>query len=220
MEQGATNISGIPFEEEAGQTRGEKSFSVLERVKNYLRSTMGAKTKLKNMAIHDRKKNQHQEKNYSRVIGITTRVLLLSWTISLQAMTPGVGSVCIGRRQFGCRRSPGLLLTNTWPSLTPRQNLLSSEKTLDLHSILHTNGVTNSNDLESVEYILQSVWLGGILEVTNSNSSLCHYSTNCSFNFCHRCNMSYNPTLNAAVCPLSNCLWLPGTWSSSSSTIP
>ncbi|GFU57030.1 hypothetical protein TNCV_1778981 [Trichonephila clavipes] len=55
--------------------------------------------------------------------------------IASQTMTPGVGPVCLGRRQFCCRRSPSLLLTITQPSL-PRQNLLLSEKKTDLHSVL------------------------------------------------------------------------------------
>ncbi|GFT49629.1 uncharacterized protein TNCV_3367751 [Trichonephila clavipes] len=54
---------------------------------------------------------------------------------ALQTMIPGVDSVCLGRREFGCRLSPGLLLTDTRPSLAQRQNLLSTEKTTD-HSIL------------------------------------------------------------------------------------
>ncbi|GFX70382.1 hypothetical protein TNCV_3903661, partial [Trichonephila clavipes] len=33
-------------------------------------------------------------------------------------MTTGVGPVCLGHRQFGYRRSSGLLLTNTWTSLS------------------------------------------------------------------------------------------------------
>ncbi|GFU70890.1 hypothetical protein TNCV_2206071 [Trichonephila clavipes] len=41
-----------------------------------------------------------------------------------------------GRRQFGYTRYPDLLLTNTRPSLEPRQNLLSSENTTHLHSVL------------------------------------------------------------------------------------
>ncbi|GBN29732.1 hypothetical protein AVEN_82138-1 [Araneus ventricosus] len=45
-------------------------------------------------------------------------------------------SVCLGRRQVGCRRSPGLLLTNTRSSLAPSQNRLSSENTTDLRSVL------------------------------------------------------------------------------------
>ncbi|GFT67794.1 hypothetical protein TNCV_271821 [Trichonephila clavipes] len=53
-------------------------------------------------------------------------------------MILGVGPICIDRRQFGFRRSPTLLLTNTRPSLTLRQNLLSSENTTYLHSVLHS----------------------------------------------------------------------------------
>ncbi|GFV56461.1 hypothetical protein TNCV_4203851 [Trichonephila clavipes] len=37
-----------------------------------------------------------------------------------------VGRVCLGSRQFGCRRSPDLLLINIRSSLAPRQSLLSS----------------------------------------------------------------------------------------------
>ncbi|GFW56427.1 hypothetical protein TNCV_2089341 [Trichonephila clavipes] len=74
-------------------------------------------------------------------------------------MTSGVGPVCLGHRQFGCRRFPGLL-TNTRPSLTPRQNLLLSERTKDFHSTynkfwLDTIDVANGNGLKSVEYMLQ-----------------------------------------------------------------
>ncbi|GFV46025.1 hypothetical protein TNCV_2200351 [Trichonephila clavipes] len=47
-----------------------------------------------------------------------------------------VGSMCLCRGQFGFWSSPGLLLTNTRPSLVPKQNLLSSENTTDLHSVL------------------------------------------------------------------------------------
>ncbi|GFX51431.1 hypothetical protein TNCV_3103641 [Trichonephila clavipes] len=51
-----------------------------------------------------------------RVFGMTTTVLLWSQKIAHQTMTPGVGPVCLGRRQFVCRCSPGLLLTDTRPS--------------------------------------------------------------------------------------------------------
>ncbi|GFW02536.1 hypothetical protein TNCV_2455521 [Trichonephila clavipes] len=69
-------------------------------------------------------------------------------------MTPGVCPVCIFHRQFGCRHSLSLLLTNTCPSLAPKQNLFSSENTAistpssnDLR--LGTTGVANGNGLES-----------------------------------------------------------------------
>ncbi|GFV49714.1 hypothetical protein TNCV_1130911 [Trichonephila clavipes] len=52
-------------------------------------------------------------------------------------MTPGVGPMSLGRGQFGCRHSPGLFLTNTQPSLAPRQNLFSSVNTTVLYVVLH-----------------------------------------------------------------------------------
>ncbi|GFX54584.1 hypothetical protein TNCV_792711 [Trichonephila clavipes] len=53
-----------------------------------------------------------------------------------QIMTLGVDPVCLDHRQFGRRRSPGLLLIDTQPSLAPRRNLLSSQNSTDIHSVL------------------------------------------------------------------------------------
>ncbi|GFX00779.1 hypothetical protein TNCV_4577461 [Trichonephila clavipes] len=52
-------------------------------------------------------------------------------------MTPGVAPVSLGRIQIGYRHSTGLLLANTWPSLTLRKNLLSSKNTTDCHPAFH-----------------------------------------------------------------------------------
>ncbi|GFV21401.1 uncharacterized protein TNCV_2371581 [Trichonephila clavipes] len=76
-------------------------------------------------------------------------------------MSPGLVPVCLNCRQFGCMHFPGILMTNTRPSLAPRQNFLSLENTTDFHSAsfnqlwLDIIGVTNGNGLQSVEYALQ-----------------------------------------------------------------
>ncbi|GFX33378.1 hypothetical protein TNCV_812401 [Trichonephila clavipes] len=133
--------------------------------------------------------------------------------IAPQTLTPVVGSVYLGHRKFGCRCSPGPLLTNTWSSLAPRQNLLSSENTTDLYSSsnelwLDTTGVSNDTGLESVEYVLKGAWFEAVLKKPISNSSLCQCGTNCSSNFCRRCNtMGHSRTPNTAVFLPSSAPW-------------
>ncbi|GFW07693.1 hypothetical protein TNCV_3918261 [Trichonephila clavipes] len=54
--------------------------------------------------------------------------------LEIALQTQDVHPVCLGQRQFGNRCFLALLLTNTWPPLAPKQNLLSSENTTYLHS--------------------------------------------------------------------------------------
>ncbi|GFY32639.1 hypothetical protein TNCV_673941 [Trichonephila clavipes] len=71
-------------------------------------------------------------------------------------MTPGVGPVSLGHRQFGCRNSPGLL-TNTRPSLAPSP----------LQSIVHVPTL-----LPLLKTILKLLWLKAVsvFSLTSSTS--------------------------------------------------
>ncbi|GFY16577.1 hypothetical protein TNCV_736041 [Trichonephila clavipes] len=89
----------------------------------------------------------------------TDLVILQAKEIGPQTMTPGVGSACLGSRQFCYRCSPGFLLTNTRPSLA--QSKTGSHQKIYHVSIPPSNelwfdtaGVTNDNNLETVEYTL------------------------------------------------------------------
>ena len=56
----------------------------------------------------------------------------------LHTMKHEVGPVCRGQMHFGRWHSPGLCHTRIRPSLAYRQNLLSSLKTTEHHSTLHS----------------------------------------------------------------------------------
>ncbi|GBM09178.1 hypothetical protein AVEN_226692-1 [Araneus ventricosus] len=97
---------------------------------------------LENTPLHAVHEWQHSRLDHQTDVQICSQV---SWDNhesapavigNCQTITPGVGPMCLGRRQVGCGCSPGLLLTNTRPSLATRQNRLSSENTTDIHSIL------------------------------------------------------------------------------------
>ncbi|GFU76437.1 hypothetical protein TNCV_4172731 [Trichonephila clavipes] len=83
------------------------------------------------------------------------------------------GPVCLECREFGCRRSPGFLLTNTLSSLAPMQNKAFIKKTQQISGPssndlwLDITGVAIYNCLVSVEYKLQGPWLGDVLEETD-----------------------------------------------------
>ncbi|GFV07270.1 hypothetical protein TNCV_1312681 [Trichonephila clavipes] len=80
--------------------------------------------------------------------------------------TSDVGPVCLGHRQFGCKRSSGLLLIKTRPvSGTKAEPSFNRKRT----SPPMSTGLTprNGNGLESVEYTIQGISLGTVLEVTN-----------------------------------------------------
>ncbi|GFW21400.1 hypothetical protein TNCV_1532251 [Trichonephila clavipes] len=74
--------------------------------------------------------------------------------VTTSTMTPVVGPVCLGHRQFGCRRSPGLILTNTRPSLAPKGRTFFHQKTQQISTPssnelwLDTIGIANGNGLE------------------------------------------------------------------------
>ncbi|GFV82149.1 hypothetical protein TNCV_2790471 [Trichonephila clavipes] len=107
-------------------------------------------------------------------------------------MILGVGPVCLGHRQLGCRRVPGLLLTNTRSSLAPRQNLLSSENTKK--PPLRSSMSSDLTPLPSQTVMVWSHWNTRyrtpgselFLKLPISNSSLCYGCTNFSSNFCRR----------------------------------
>ncbi|GFT46516.1 hypothetical protein TNCV_3183891 [Trichonephila clavipes] len=70
-----------------------------------------------------------------------------------------VRPVCLGRKEFGCRHSPSLLMTHTRPSLVSRQNLLLSENKTDLHfalqwALVDNTAVSNGNEFKAVEYTI------------------------------------------------------------------
>ncbi|GFV87142.1 hypothetical protein TNCV_5113601 [Trichonephila clavipes] len=116
------------------------------------------------------------------------------------------------RSQTVCLQEfPGLLLTNTWQSLAPRQNLLSSRK-ISTPSSNDTTSIANDSVLELVEYTQQGTWLGAVLEVTVFKQFVVSLRYQQQLEFLPQ--MRYSCTLNTAVFTLNGATWSPGKRSS------